>query len=498
MALLANAAIMAEMLSNGLFTEHQALTRSTFVIPPLSMPIPPGTNIDDLRVRLYTLTTPIRFTGPDFTKYWPYITNLWTRQYKGHLDEHGVSLELWHCKNSHATIRPPAIREHRGEGIRNRPFRDLPANCGMKMRIIYYYGEGKSEQDVADWVLMSNDSKGTGIHEHHTLDDLDRAKRCKRFQDICYEKTRQGYSAPAITRWFRRAYAGQDWCKYIGRMDVKNAGQLWRAQNRHIEMKTDVEHDQPEPEEETEGPNWLESTIDEAPQEDIKDILKKLCQELPTIQEKILPSLMKWEPEERSPTPPEEIQGGAFQTPEGDIRIVQPRARRDFVQRAPPRIFVEAPPKILAATPTQQQTYQVEGLTMYQSPSQPLHAAQQAGPSPTSAQYTPIQPRPQPPQNPAGSSVYRYFQYPQAPPKTPQDMGGRMPGRPPNQSKNFSAEPRVLQPAPSKPNQDAQQSIVHVDPTTSKNFPAQSPPSNNVGGEHSQSQLFTARPRWAK
>ncbi|KAI9692867.1 MAG: 2,5-diamino-6-(ribosylamino)-4(3H)-pyrimidinone 5'-phosphate reductase [Bathelium mastoideum] len=483
-------------------TEHAALTRSNLVIPPLSMPIPPGTSIDDLRVRLYTLTTPIRFTGADFAKYWPYVTNLWTRQYRGHLDQHGVQLELWHCKNSHTAIRPPAVREHRGEGIRNRPFREIPNNCGMKMRIAYYYGGRRNEQDLAEWVLLSNDYKGSGVHQHHTLDDLDRARRCKRFQDICYRKTTEGYSAPAITRWFRRAYAGQDWCKYIGRMDVKNAGQLWRAKHREVEMKTEVEHDQPMPEDEEDGPNWLEKAIDEAPYQQLKDVLKSMCNEVPATQQKVIPKLMKWEPQERSPTPPEEVQGGIFQTPDGNLRVVQPRARRDLVQRTPSMVFVEAPqPRMPQGfSPSQQQMYPVDGPTVY-PPQQPeMDGVRYTGPSSVPVEHTPVAVPTQPSSRiPAAPTAHQSPpNIPQALPQIPQAVGGGMPGRPPNQPKSFSVEPRPIQPAPRKRPEDPFRSVIHVDSVSPAAVPVQETPATNLAGTYSQAPLFTARPRWAK
>ncbi|KAL9088187.1 MAG: hypothetical protein Q9165_006314 [Trypethelium subeluteriae] len=468
-------------------TEHIALTRGDFIIPPLSVPIPPGTTIDDLRIRLYTLTTPIRFTGADFERYWPYITNLWTRQYKSNIDSHGVRFELHHCKNSHSAIRTPAVRQHRGEGIRHQPFREVPANCGMKMRLVFSYTGYKNEDDLADWVLISNDSKGTGAHEFHTLDDLDRARRSKRFQDICHQMTAQGYSAPAITRWIRRAYAGQEWCRHIGRMDVKNAGQLWRARHKDVEMKPDVEHDEPLPDD-VEGPSWLQSAIDEASHEQIRDAIKKVCQDLPAVQDKLLPLLMRWEPEERSPTPPEEIQGGAFQYTDGSVRIVQPRARRDLVQRVPSMVFGDPAPKVLAFDPRalipKPPAQTIEGAAVYSPQSQPLPETQPRGTSPT------------PPQNIAAYSISQQIQA-SPPPLTPQTVGGGMPGRPPNQPKNYSAGPRVLQPAPPKNGNDSSRIVIHVDSVKPSVQESQAPVTPDPI-EDSTRPLFTARPRWAK
>ena len=486
---------MSEEPSLGIPTEHMTLTRSGVVIPPLSMPIPPGTTIDDLRVRLYTLIKPIRFTGADFARYWPYLTNLWTRQYKGSIDEHGVRLELWHCKNSHATIRPPAVRERKGEGIRNRPLKEIPTNCGMKMRLVFFYGDDREEDDLAHWVLMSNDHKGTGVHEHHTLDDLDRAKRCKKFMDICYRKTQQGYSAPAIARWFQRAYAGQHWCKYIGRMDVKNAGQLWRAKHRDVVMKTEVEDDEPMPDG-VEGPTWMESVIDEASHHQIRDAMKTVCKELPAAQDKLLPILMRWESEERSPSPTEEVHGSVFQDPEGNIRIVQPRPRRDLLQRAPSMVFKDPPVELPAFIPQNQvwpPARPLEGLTVYPPQDQPWSITQHTGPSSVSVQG----PRSfqQPPTAVEPTSNRSVFG-PQAQPQTPQNAGRGTPGRPPNQSRVYTSELRPLQPAPPKANEGLPRTVVHVNSVNPSVVAWQSPPPGNVIGEQTKA-LFTSRPRWA-
>ena len=488
---------MADPPSIALTTEHMALTSPPTVIPPLSVPIPPGTNIDDLRIRLFALTTPIRLTGADFVRYWPYVTNLWTRQYKGGVDQYGLRVEVWHCKNSHAAIRPPTFRERKGEAIRHRPPRELPPNCGMKMRLVFFYGPNKSDKDVADWVLLSNDPKSANAHEQHTLDDLDRMRRCKKFMDICYRKTTQGYSPPAITRWLKRAYAGQNWCKHIGRMDVKNAGQLWRAKNKGLEMKQEVEDDDPLPDQ-VEGPDWLDRAIDEASHQEIKDAIKKLCQEMPDSHDKLLPMLMRWEPDERSPTPPEEVQGGAFQAPDGTFQIVQPRARRDLVARGPTMTFTDPPDQaprfITDLEPYPQGIYPpaqvMGGPNMYLPQSQAPNVIQYNSSAPAPANQ--IQ----------ENRISQDFPTNQRPPYGQQaqsqphrDAGAGMPGRPPHPSKGFSTEPRLLLPAPAKVNPDYR-AIIHVHSVNPSPVPAEAGPTRAVGGL--TQPLFTSRPRWAK
>lgn len=97
------------------------------------------TDIQARRLALFEIQNVITLSPPEYEEIWPYVDNIWSRQFHDKIIRKGQRSDLYRCR----LFRKQATT--RGDGKRSRPIL-LAKECKMRLKVVEIYQENVIEK----------------------------------------------------------------------------------------------------------------------------------------------------------------------------------------------------------------------------------------------------------------------------------------------------------------------------------------------------------------
>ncbi|OQO14365.1 hypothetical protein B0A48_01241 [Cryoendolithus antarcticus] len=259
-------------------------------------------NIDATRLKLFKMEQPVLLkNSQEIADLLPHVTNFWRRSVgRVYVAENGTQVESWGCRST-----KPMERKTRsvGKGLRVKARRvtmfEEQERCKLRLRVLSFTdhaGIGKEHAHwgvhchcIPEWVYISREC-APGIEHTHGTAIMEKYRKSDAMLYFGRLKVEEGYGYGAVEDWLRKEFPGAtEQIQYVTKTDIANMTRPWRQKHPTHPLTLKVEPDT----EEVSIMKVLVDAVVEAPEDDIRTVLRELCKDSEEMTNVILGMLEK-------------------------------------------------------------------------------------------------------------------------------------------------------------------------------------------------------------
>ncbi|KAK6436878.1 hypothetical protein LTR95_006935 [Oleoguttula sp. CCFEE 5521] len=245
-------------------------------------------DIDATRLKLFQMEQPILLKdSQEIADLLPHVTNFWRRSVgRVYVAENGTQVESWGCRST-----KPMERKSRsvGKGLRVKQRRvtmfEDQERCKLRLRVLSFTihaGTGKEHTHwgvhchcIPEWVYISRECASDIEHTHGTA-IMEKYRKSDAMLYFGRLKVEEGYGYGAVEDWLRKEFAdATEQIQYATKTDIANMTRPWRQKHPNHPLTLKVEPDT----EEVSTMKVLVDAVVEAPEDDVRMVLRKLCKD---------------------------------------------------------------------------------------------------------------------------------------------------------------------------------------------------------------------------
>ncbi|KAK6437965.1 hypothetical protein LTR95_005842 [Oleoguttula sp. CCFEE 5521] len=259
-------------------------------------------NIDVTRIKLFKMEQPVLLkNSQEIADLLPHVTNFWRRSVgRVYVAENGTQVESWGCRST-----KPMERKSRsvGKGLRVKARRvtmfEDQERCKLRLRVLSFTnhaGTGKEHAHwgvhchcIPEWVYISRECAPDIEHTHGTM-IMEKYRKSDAMLYFGRLKVEEGYGYGAVEDWLRKEYSGAtEQIQYVTKTDIANMTRPWRQKHPNHPLTLKIEPDT----EEVSTMKVLVDAVVEAPEDDVRMVLRELCKDSEEMTNVILGMLEK-------------------------------------------------------------------------------------------------------------------------------------------------------------------------------------------------------------
>nr|OQO30266.1 hypothetical protein B0A51_01814 [Rachicladosporium sp. CCFEE 5018] len=259
-------------------------------------------NIDATRLKLFKMEQPVLLkNSQEIANLLPHVTNFWRRSVgRVYVAENGTQVESWGCRST-----KPMERKTRsvGKGLRVKARRvtmfEDQERCKLRLRVLSFTnhaGTGKEHalwgvhcHCIPEWVYISRECTPDIEHTHGTT-IMEKYRKSDAMLYFGRLKVEEGYGYGAVEDWLRKEFSdASEQIQYVTKTDIANMTRPWRQKHPNHPLTLKVEPDT----EEVSTMKVLVDAVVEAPEEDVRTVLRELCKDSEEMTNVILGMLEK-------------------------------------------------------------------------------------------------------------------------------------------------------------------------------------------------------------
>ncbi|OQO14836.1 hypothetical protein B0A48_00218 [Cryoendolithus antarcticus] len=259
-------------------------------------------DIDATRLKLFKMEQPVLLKdSQEIADLLPHVTNFWRRSVgRVYVAENGTQVESWGCRST-----KPMERKSRsfGNGLRVKARRvtmfEEQERCKLRLRVLSFTnhaGTGKEHAHwgvhchcIPEWVYISRECAPDIEHTHGTA-IMEKYRKSDATLYFGRLKVEEGYGYGAVEDWLRKEFSdATEQIQYVTKTDIANMTRPWRQRHPNHPLTLKVEPDT----EEVSTMKVLVDAVLEAPEDDVRTVLRELCKDSEEMTNMILRMLEK-------------------------------------------------------------------------------------------------------------------------------------------------------------------------------------------------------------